>query len=438
VDDPDIWTAHKCTSAPSGDGGKSRIPVLKLTCNGQEHTAASNEEKSSLLAKSFFPPRPPDDSPIHFVYPKPICDFDPINRDQIKRQLARLKPYKAPGPDSIPNIVLTKCTNAITDRLYYIYKAILEHSTYYAQWKLSTTVVLRKPGKPHYNTPKAYRPITLLNTMCKIPTALMAELMTYYTKTHQLLPAHHFGVRPGRTTTDAVHLLIHKIKDAWHKQQVTAVLFLDIEGAFPNAVTGKLLHSMRKRGLPEMLINFTGLMLDSWSTILKFDDHTSEAIELDNGIGQGDPLSMALYQYYNADILEIPNRLQESAEVYVDDAILTASAKTFEEVHRILADMMTRPGGMIEWSKLHNSSIEYSKLTLIDFAHHGIKKTHTLLTLPNVTIKPSQNAKYLGIVLDQNLNWAPQLAHACGKGSKWASQIKRLTRPPWGLTPKGA
>ena len=438
AEDPDIWTAHRYTSSPVGDGGKSRIPVLKLTKEGQERIASTNEEKSSMLTANFFPPRPPEDSPLHFVYPEPICELQHVPKEQIKRQLAKLKPYKAPGPDGIPNIVLTKCANVLTSRLYFIYKAIINLREYYEPWKLSATVVLRKPGKPRYDTPKAYRPIALLNTMSKVLTALMAELMTFYTETHQLLPAHHFGGRPGRTTADAVHMLVHKIKDAWRKRQVTAVLFLDIEGAFPNAVTSRLLHSLRKRRLPEKLIYFAGLMLENRSTTLRFDDHTSGVIALDNGIGQGDPLSMALYQYYNADILEIPNKPQEAAEAYVDDAILTASAKTFDEAHQMLADMMTRNEGMINWSKSHNSSIEYSKLALIDFSHHGVKKARPPLVLPTITINPSPNAKYLGIVLDQHLNWAPQLAQVCGKGSTWASQIRRLTRPTWGLTPKGA
>ena len=316
ADDPDIWTVHKYMSSPVGDGGKSRILVLKATCNRQEANVTTNEEKSSILAKTFFPPRPLEDTLTQFAYPKPICDFDPISKEQIKRQLMKLKPYKAPGPDGIPNIVLTKCANTIVDRLYYIYKAILELGIYYEPWRTSTTVVLCKPGKPRYDVLKAYRPIALLNTMSKVLTALMANLMTFYTETHQLLPAHHFGGRPGRTTTDAIHLLVHKIKDAWRKRQVTVVLFLDIEGAFPNVVTSKLVHSMRKRGLPETLVNFAKLMLEKRDTILRFDDYTSEPIQLDNGIGQGDPLSMALYQYYNADILEIPNSPQESAEAY--------------------------------------------------------------------------------------------------------------------------
>ena len=242
AEDPDIWTAHKYASSPAGDGGKCRIPVLKVTKNNQETTATTNSEKASMLATAFFPPRPSNIEPLHFVYP--ACDFNPIIKDQILRQLARLKPYKAPGPDGIPNIVLTKCANIIIDRLLPIYSAMIEKVIYYAPWKLSTTVVLQKPGKPRYNTPKAYRPITLLNTLCKVLTAVAAELMTFYTEKYQLLPANHFGGRPGRTTTDAVHLLVHKIKDSWRKKQVTAVLFLDIEGAFPNAVTNRLLHNI--------------------------------------------------------------------------------------------------------------------------------------------------------------------------------------------------
>lgn len=215
--------------------------------DGQESLAATNNEKVSMLAKLFFPPCPPSKAPLHFIYPKPVCDFSPITKEQIRRRLARLKPYKAPGPDGIPNIVLTKCANTLIDRLLPIYRAMTENAIYYAPWKLSTTVVLRKPGKPRYDMPKAYRPIALLNTLCKVLTAVAAEIMIFYTEKYQLLPPNHFRGRLGRTTSDAVHLLVYKIKDLWHKKQVMAMLFLDSEGAFPNAVTNRILHNMRKK-----------------------------------------------------------------------------------------------------------------------------------------------------------------------------------------------
>jgi hypothetical protein len=39
-----------------------------------------------------------------------MSNFDTISREQIRRQLAKPKPYKAPGSNGMPNIVLTKCT----------------------------------------------------------------------------------------------------------------------------------------------------------------------------------------------------------------------------------------------------------------------------------------------------------------------------------------
>jgi hypothetical protein len=59
-------------------------------------------------------------------YPDPICSMHKITKEQIRRQLKCLRPYKAPGPDEIPNIVLSQCAELIADRLLFIYSAILE------------------------------------------------------------------------------------------------------------------------------------------------------------------------------------------------------------------------------------------------------------------------------------------------------------------------
>jgi ribonuclease HI len=147
---------------------------------------------------------------------------------------------------------------------------------------------------------------------------------------------------------------------------------------------------------------------------------------------------MALYQFYNADLLDIPAGKDESAIAYVDDVILTATASTFQQAHEILTSMMTRQGGAIDWTKTHNSQFEYSKLALIDFAHYSKKVTRSPLTLPSITIDPSESAKYLGVTLDQGLNWKEQRAYVIGKGAKWTTQISRVTRPSWGLTPGAA
>jgi hypothetical protein len=254
-----------------------------------------------------------------------IPDPPPITSKQIEEQIHCLSLYKASGPDEIPNIVLQKSYELIADYLLHIFQAIFTLQTYYELWKEFITIVLRKPGKPSYKVPKVYRPIALLCTTAEVLMAIVAEDMSCLVKKHQLIPTTHFGGWPGRTTTDTLHYLVYKIKDAWQEGKVASILFLDVEGAFPNAITDRLIHNLRKCRIPKAYIGFVQRLLEQCKTRLRFDDFTSELINICNGIGQGDPLSMVLYILFNADLLEILALLMKEDSVgYVDDAIAIA------------------------------------------------------------------------------------------------------------------
>jgi hypothetical protein len=41
--------------------------------------------------------------------------------------------------------------------------------------------------------------------------------------------------------------------------------------------------------------------------------------------------------------------------------------------------------------------------------------------------------KYLGVILDQELRFKEQAAYTISKGSKWAMQARRLSRPSSGM-----
>jgi hypothetical protein len=49
-------------------------------------------------------------------------------------------------------------------------------------------VVLRKPGKPNYSAPEAYRPISLLNTLGKLLEVVVARRLSFLAEKHGLLP----------------------------------------------------------------------------------------------------------------------------------------------------------------------------------------------------------------------------------------------------------
>jgi len=131
--------------------------------------------------------------------------------------------------------------------------------------------------------------------------------------------------------TDLLHLLMDTIKVAWRGEKVASTLFLNVEGVFPNEVTDWLVHNLKKHSVPGVYIEFVRNMLTGRKTKLKFNNYTSHWFNLDNGIGQGDPLSMLLYLYYNADLLDVAGGQQELALGYMDDVALVAVTKLFSQ-----------------------------------------------------------------------------------------------------------
>ena len=430
----DIWTAHRYINNPTGDGSRARIPTLVgKDAEGNATAASTNEEKGEMLAKMLFPPPPATSSvPDDIDYPEPAARWTPITQEQLTKAINHLSPYKAPGPDGVANIVFKQCSR-LQEHLLPIYNAVFTLKTYYAPWRESTTVILRKPGKPDYTVLKAYRPIALLNTTAKILSALVAERTSYLLEAHNLLPNTHFGGRPGRSTTDSLHLLETTVRHAWRQGNVVSALFLDIEGAFPNAVTDRLIHNMRMRRLPKAITTYTERLLRGRKTQLKFDDYTSDWVPITNGIRQGDPLSMILYIIYSSDLVDVAKGKQEMALAFVDDTAFIAIGRTFQDTHKILNDMLERRGGGYQWSADHNSRFEPSKFALIDFSLNRTKERPPLLT-QNFTITPSKTHKFLGVILDQELRWREQASYALGKGSQYTLLMRRLSGTTWGVS----
>ncbi|KIK11018.1 hypothetical protein PISMIDRAFT_84998, partial [Pisolithus microcarpus 441] len=88
---------------------------------------------------------------------------------------------------------------------------------------------------------------------------------------------------------------------------------------------------LRKRRFPTIMVSFIERLLENRRTKLKFDGYMSDWISVNNGIGQGDPISMFLYVVYSADLAEVPDpsNKKELALAFVDDTVLVAIGKTF-------------------------------------------------------------------------------------------------------------
>lgn len=77
VDPSKIWDLHKFTSSPASDGGKARIPTLKiLDKDGKVVEIDGDEEKAKLLHATFFTPQPENlQLPKNPEYPEPCMEM---------------------------------------------------------------------------------------------------------------------------------------------------------------------------------------------------------------------------------------------------------------------------------------------------------------------------------------------------------------------------
>jgi len=353
-----IWNFHRYATSNPADQIYTRIKTLQDPQNRPDTNSNGTQDnicKSQLLYDMFFQPPPKNDFiDPNYEYSPPVCKFWPITNQQIQRAIDQLAPHKAPGPNGISNIVFVKGVPLLIPYLGPIFQATFHLSIYPEEWKQLSTIVLCKPSQPDYSLPKAYRPITLFDSMAKILSSCIADDLTYITEHHNLLPPMHFNRHPRRSTTDSLHLLTKCVMDAWaSKDSFVSILFLDIKAAFPSVIVSKLLHNLKKAGIPTEYIDWYCRRLANRTMTLSFDDFKSTPFNVQNGIDQGCPISPLTFIFYNADILRVSDLKPCQGEMalgFIDDVALVARARSYQEANDKLKNMMERPGGALDWS----------------------------------------------------------------------------------------
>ena len=127
---------------------------------------------------------------------------------------------------------------------------------------------------------------------------------------------------------------------------------------------------------------------------------------------------------------------------FVDNTTLLASGKTLNDTHELLKSMMECRNGVFDWSRSYNSPLEMNKLALVDFMHSFKKASNAkVLTLMQTIgpdtfthqVRPSPNAKLLGVIFNEKLNWSAQHEHVRKKAVKWTTAFKRFTKAASGI-----
>ena len=388
------------------------IPALKVG----DREATDNQEKAQAFMDSFFPPMAPAEGESPTETPSEL-PWQPISVTEVYRSLRSAKGSSAPGEDGLPMLIWKRLWRHLGYLITRIFAASIELGYHPQRWRSARIVVLRKPGKPDYSLPGAYRPISLLNTLGKLLEAVIAKRLSHLAEHHGLLPDTQFGGRPGRTTEQALLILTNAIDRAWHGQRVLTLVAFDLKGAFNGVNQTSLDARLQSKGIPTVARRWIASFMSGRQANITFDDYSSEVAQLHNaGLAQGSPLSPILFAFFNCDLVDQPVDFHGGASAFIDDYFRWRVGWSAEEN---LAKIQSEDIPRIEtWARKTGSSFAAEKTELIHITRKRSEQCQGQITMNGTAITPSATAKLLGVIFDHELRWKEHVQQVVKRATK--------------------
>ena len=140
-----------------------------------------------------------------------------------------------------------------------ITNAYIKLDHWLSHFKISLTIVISKPNKASYDSPKSFRPIVLLNTLGKLIEKFISNRLQFHVITNNLIHQSQLGGLKFKSMTDAGITLTYFIHIGWIKNMLISTLTFDISQLFPSLI-------LKKAGFNLHVVYF-------FPTILSIEEH---------------------------------------------------------------------------------------------------------------------------------------------------------------------
>jgi hypothetical protein len=268
----------------------------------------------------------------------------------------------APGPDHITwhHLKCIVCNGYMSRLFLWLANTCLQSSHWPAEFKASTTVVIPKPGKLLYGTPKLFCPSVLLNTLGKMFEKMLSNRLQFKAGKHGVLHPNQFGGVYQNSTEDAGCFLTHVVQQGWYAKLKASVVTFGLAQFFPSINHDVLLSILDKQGFaPEVVVFFKSYLVDLF-TCYTWDDDLSLEFPSSVGVGQGSALSPILLALCLAPLLkEFECRVHMAVLIsYVNDSTIIVQSDTWGKnlvklklAYKIMFELTQSMGLVLKHSK---------------------------------------------------------------------------------------
>ena len=335
--------------------------------------------------------------------------MSPIISQEVENSIKDLKDTGS-GIFKFSTSVLKDVKLTISSILSYIFNLCIEHGYFPDELKIGCiTPVYKKGDKTEVSS---YRPVCSLSPFSKIFEIIIYNRMLKFIDKHKILSKSQYGFRKNVSTETALINFIDFVHKGLTSKHYVGTIFMDLSRAFDvmdhDILEIKLKHYGFRGNFLKLIMSF----VRHRKYFVNINGLNSETKVVNIGVPQGSTLGPLLFLIYVNDMINCSSILHFT--LFADDTTLGYSCLNLIDLQHILERETHK---VIKW-------LAVNKLIL------NVAKTHSML----FTLKRNQNnlaikinntyleertvTSFLGVQIDNKLNWKSHITHICNKISK--------------------
>lgn len=391
------------------------------------HHDSNYQDTFNHLIKHHFKLEPPN---IQMEQePTASSTFPPITIQEILEASHSLNGKKAPGHDNQDPRLIKNLCNHYPTLIQSMLNTCLRLSHFPTPWKISDVIFFHKNGR-NSKDPKSYRPISLLPAISKIFEKIIKFRLNHELETKNIINNKQYGFREGRGTTDLLYDFLKTVKDQKEKHKYVASVSLDIVGAFDGLEWHQIKMELSQLSISNYLKNILFSFLKDRIIKSKFGQ-TTQSKKIYKGCPQGSCLGPLLWTIIANRV--IINYLMHYSEIwaFADDFMLIAAADSRRSLESNINSRLLTINQVLNNLQL---TLSENKTIAMVFGKNNLTRRPPIFKLNSTNIKVANTHKYLGIIIDNKLNWIPHLNYLKEKISLFTANINKVRGVHWGTS----